>query len=94
MGVSEEHIVSNFRVEELAELISSTLKMEAICSSERSVDTQRATQRYIPEDDILKIKLFETITGLSYGSDISTVTQDSSKSFTPTLRSEDNGGES
>jgi hypothetical protein len=28
----------------------STLKMEAICSSETSVDTQRTTRRYIPED--------------------------------------------
>jgi hypothetical protein len=55
--VSEEHIASIFRIEEissarnqptsrwkacslfLAELISSTLKMEAICSSETLVDT-------------------------------------------------------
>jgi hypothetical protein len=37
----------------LAERISSTLKMEAICSSETSVDTQRTTRRYIPEDDTL-----------------------------------------
>jgi hypothetical protein len=37
----------------LAELISSTLKMEAIYSCEASVDTQQTTQRYIPEDDIL-----------------------------------------
>jgi hypothetical protein len=35
----------------LAEIISSTLKMEAICSSETSVDTQQTTQRHIPEDD-------------------------------------------
>jgi hypothetical protein len=27
--------------------------MEAICSSETSVDTQRATRRYIPEDGTL-----------------------------------------
>jgi hypothetical protein len=33
-----------------AELISSTLKMEKICSSETSVDTQRITRCYIPED--------------------------------------------
>jgi hypothetical protein len=33
--------------------ISSTLKMEAICSSETSVETQRTTRRHIPEDDIL-----------------------------------------
>jgi hypothetical protein len=36
-----------------AELISSTLKMEAICSSETSVETQRTTRRHIPEDDTL-----------------------------------------
>jgi hypothetical protein len=36
-----------------AELISSTLKMEAICSSETSVDTQRTTRCHIPEDDTL-----------------------------------------
>jgi hypothetical protein len=37
----------------LAEPISSTLKMEAICSSEKSVETQRTTRRLIPEDDTL-----------------------------------------
>jgi hypothetical protein len=37
-----------------AELISSTLKMEAICSSETSVDTQRTTRRNMPEDDTLQ----------------------------------------
>jgi hypothetical protein len=65
--VSEEHIASIFRVEEispgakensachqlsrwfLAELISSTLKMEAMYSSGTSVDTQWTTRRYIPE---------------------------------------------
>jgi hypothetical protein len=35
----------------LVKIIFSTLKMEAICSSETSVDTQRTTLRYIPEDD-------------------------------------------
>jgi hypothetical protein len=35
----------------LAEINSSTLKMEAICSSETSVATQQTTRRYIPEDD-------------------------------------------
>jgi hypothetical protein len=29
------------------------LKMEAICSSERSVATQQTTRRHIPEDDTL-----------------------------------------
>jgi hypothetical protein len=37
----------------LAQLIFSTLKMEAICSSEKSVDTQRTTRQYIPEDGTL-----------------------------------------
>jgi hypothetical protein len=35
-----------------AELIS-TLNMEAICSSETSVETQQTTRRHIPEDDTL-----------------------------------------
>jgi hypothetical protein len=34
----------------LAETNSSTLKMEAICSSETSVETQQITQHHIPED--------------------------------------------
>jgi hypothetical protein len=38
-----------------AEIISSTLKMEAICSSERSVVTQQTTRRHIPEDDTLQV---------------------------------------
>jgi hypothetical protein len=36
-----------------AETISSTLKMEAICFSETSVETQRTTRRHVPEDDTL-----------------------------------------
>jgi hypothetical protein len=36
-----------------AKCISSTLKMEAICSSETSVETQRTTRCHIPEDDTL-----------------------------------------
>jgi hypothetical protein len=39
----------------LAEIISSTLKMEAICSSETSVVTQQITRHHIPEDDTLYI---------------------------------------
>jgi hypothetical protein len=35
------------------QLILSTLKMEVICSSETSVDTQRTTRSYIPEDGTL-----------------------------------------
>jgi hypothetical protein len=49
--VSEEHIACHLLV--LAEIISSTLKMEAICSSETSVATQQTTRRHIPEDDTL-----------------------------------------
>jgi hypothetical protein len=37
----------------LAYLIFSTLRMEAIYPSETSIDTQRTTRRYIPEDDTL-----------------------------------------
>jgi hypothetical protein len=37
----------------LAEIISSTLKMEAICSSETTLATQQTTRRHIPEDDTL-----------------------------------------
>jgi hypothetical protein len=37
----------------LPELISSTLKMEAICFSETSIGTQRTTRRYIPENGTL-----------------------------------------
>jgi hypothetical protein len=36
-------------------LAYSTMKMEAICSSETSVDFQRTTRRYIPEDSTLHI---------------------------------------
>jgi hypothetical protein len=36
-----------------AELISLTLKMEAICSSETLVETQRTTRFHIPEDDTI-----------------------------------------
>jgi hypothetical protein len=35
------------------EPISLTLKIEAICSSETSVETERNTWRHIPEDDTL-----------------------------------------
>jgi hypothetical protein len=53
-----------------AELISSTLKMEAICSSETSVDTQRITRRYIPEDDtlhpVVQIVVFRIMTPCNF----------------------------
>jgi hypothetical protein len=35
--------------------------MEAICSSETSVDTQRTTRRYIPEDDTLHNHRYENL---------------------------------
>jgi hypothetical protein len=38
----------------------STLKMEAISSSETSVDTQRTTRRYIPEDGTIYIAIIVT----------------------------------
>jgi hypothetical protein len=41
-----------------AEPISSTLKMEAISSSETAGATQRNTRRHIPEDDILLMVFF------------------------------------
>jgi hypothetical protein len=42
----------------VAEPSSSTLKMDAICSSKTSVETQWTTRRHIPEDDTLSYKLF------------------------------------
>jgi hypothetical protein len=40
---------------------ASTLKMEAICSFEISVDTQRNTRCYIPEDGTLRNHLCENL---------------------------------
>jgi hypothetical protein len=37
---------------------SSTLRIEAICSPETSVDFQQTTKRYIPEDSTLSIYVF------------------------------------
>jgi hypothetical protein len=62
--VSDQHIDSKFRVKEKSEKETSvkaggkqlfflTLKMKAICSSETSVDSQRTTWCYIPEDGTL-----------------------------------------
>jgi hypothetical protein len=42
----------------LAQFIFSTLKMEAIYSSETSVDIERTTRRYIPEAGTLNIGLY------------------------------------
>jgi hypothetical protein len=49
-----------------AEPISSTLKMEAICSSETSVEIQRTTRGHIPEDDYLICGLIEVLSRKSY----------------------------
>jgi hypothetical protein len=54
--VSNDHLLSRWF---LAQLIFSTLKMEAVCSSETSFDTQRTTQRYIPEDSTLQLIFIE-----------------------------------
>jgi hypothetical protein len=43
---------------------SSALKMEAVCSPETSVDFQRTTRRYIPEDNAL-VCLLVSLTALS-----------------------------
>jgi hypothetical protein len=45
--------------------ISSTLKMEAIFSSETPVDFQRTTQRYIPGDRTLQFSLFVSFVALN-----------------------------
>jgi hypothetical protein len=45
----------------LAEIISSALKMEAICSSRMLVDTQRTTWRYIPEVSTLHNHRYENL---------------------------------
>jgi hypothetical protein len=37
---------------------SSTVKMEATCSSQTSADIQRTTPRYIPEDRTIEDELF------------------------------------
>jgi hypothetical protein len=60
-------MASIFRVEKISSarnqreacgnhLATLTLKMEAMFSSETSVDTQRTTRRYIPEDGTLQIR--------------------------------------
>jgi hypothetical protein len=60
--VSEEHIKNQQAslppacLLFFAELISSTLKMEAICFSETSVETRRTTRRRMSEDDTLQMK--------------------------------------
>jgi hypothetical protein len=50
----------------LSELIFSTLQMEAIYSSETSVDTQLTTGRYVPEDVTLYNHRSENLKCLLY----------------------------
>jgi hypothetical protein len=45
---------------------SSNLRMEAICSAENSVDFQRATWHYIPEDRTLRNHRCENLESLDY----------------------------
>jgi hypothetical protein len=63
-------MASMFRVEKYGEqetsvkacsAYSSTLKLEAICSSETSVDFQRTTRRYIPKDRTLHNHRYENL---------------------------------
>jgi hypothetical protein len=55
----EEHVASIFMLVSCL-AYSSTLKMEATCSSEMSADIQWTTWRYIPEDTNLLKKLEES----------------------------------
>jgi hypothetical protein len=47
-------LLATFLLAGFAEPIYSTLKIEAMCSSETSVGTQRTTRRHIPEDNTLQ----------------------------------------
>jgi hypothetical protein len=51
--VSEESLLAPVFTLVSCSTYLSTLKMEAICSSETSFDFQRTTRRYISEDSIL-----------------------------------------
>jgi hypothetical protein len=50
-----EHSACHLLARWFAEPISLTLKMEAICSSETSVETQQTARRHIPGDDTLHV---------------------------------------
>jgi hypothetical protein len=51
MGYTASFSRRRYYLPVFAEHISSPLKMEALYSSESSVETQRALRRHIPEDD-------------------------------------------
>jgi hypothetical protein len=59
--VSEEHIASIFSIKELKQEIRLTLKTEATCCSETSVEFQGTTRRYIPEDRTLHTTAVRTL---------------------------------
>jgi hypothetical protein len=54
MNMSLQALLATFLMQVSFLAYSSTLKMEAICSSEASVDFQQATRRYIPQERILQ----------------------------------------
>jgi hypothetical protein len=66
-----QRLVGEFRLPLAFTLVSyspysSTLKMEGMCSSETSVDFQRATLRYIPEGSTLGKVCFGTLNSLHF----------------------------
>jgi hypothetical protein len=78
--VSEEHIAWIFKVEEYAtQETSETLKMEKICSSEMSGGFQRATRRYIPEDNTLHNHRCENLKSFTYSILFTTMSEIGSK---------------
>jgi hypothetical protein len=65
MKMTPKHFASIFRVAEKAKhstrVNAGGKQMEGTCASETSVDLQRTTRRYIPEDRILHNHLCEKI---------------------------------
>jgi hypothetical protein len=61
------HLQELFACWFLAEIISLTLKMEAICSSETSVDTRQTTRRYIRI--VVKVLHFTSFATIRYNNE-------------------------